>query len=416
MSAGGWWVPFPVALLSDPRVRAVSLAARGVLASLVVQAEGGAVLPYVAGHGAEGTVALVALREGAPASPGEAVGSEVWELQKVGLLSWDDEARELRLHLSAEASQRQPSAPRAAPAAGGSAPEGGARKPPSHASAAQSERAARHYFKLRERRWHGLPEDMTWEQWLKTPDGVKWEQGRNNPRGAATTPRNNPQQGSQQPCNKGCNNPCNNPLHVSLKGLDSSEKTDKEREEGARAREAQQPPQQGLQQPPATTPLVAADEPTVTLEALDLVGILVKASGGCVKGLGAGPAEAAVAATLRRRCPTVGDLESFARAIRDRPRALWPDPKAGEALARNRGVTIAWLAGWRTADGYECRDLVAGLDAWERLRSQPQVQVPWARAERPASPPVLTGAALAAELEAARAKRFRPAAAEGASP
>lgn len=162
-----WWVPFPADFLSDPRVKVLSLAARGVLASLIVQARGEPTIPYVNHHTHTGTVAVIALREGAPADPDAAVGAEVVALEAAGLLSWDDAARTLHLHLTAAAPPR----PRTAAAPSAPAPT---RTKPSDSRAAASLRAARSYFARRQRQWATVPAGVTWEEWAASPEGLAW--------------------------------------------------------------------------------------------------------------------------------------------------------------------------------------------------------------------------------------------------
>lgn len=200
-----WWVPFPADFLSDPRVKVLTLAARGVLASLIVQARGDATLPYVNHHTHTGTVAVIALREGAPADPDAAVGAEVVALEAAGLLSWDDAARTLHLHLTAAAPPR----PRTAAAPSAPAPT---RTKPSDSRAAASLRAARSYFARRQRQWATVPAGVTWEEWAASPEGLAWAE-RNGVEAAtplaatatrcgnapATPPRNAPATPLQRP-------------------------------------------------------------------------------------------------------------------------------------------------------------------------------------------------------------------------
>ena len=162
-----WWVPFPFDFLADPRVKVLSLAARGVLASLIVQARGGDRVPYVNHHDAVGTVAVIALREGAPADAQAAVGAEVDALRRADLLSWDDTARELRLHLTAAAP------PRARPAEPTTSPRA-TRTKPSDDPARSTLRTHQFYFRKRLRQWRDVPEGVTWEAWFATPEGQAW--------------------------------------------------------------------------------------------------------------------------------------------------------------------------------------------------------------------------------------------------
>lgn len=163
-----WWIPFPESFNHDPRVRALSRAARGVLAQLVIAAKGSGAIPYVNHHGAIGTVLLIALCEGDSRDAAEAIGREYQELVDCRLVSADDAGQRLALHFgqTAEAprAKEQPSdAPAPAPF----------RRKPSDAGEATRTRRLRYDFTHRSGPCAGLDSAITWEAWLATPEGAE---------------------------------------------------------------------------------------------------------------------------------------------------------------------------------------------------------------------------------------------------
>lgn len=244
-----WWVPFPLDFLSDPRVQVLPLSAQGVLTRLVLQARGGDVLPYVNHHDALGTVAVIALREGAPADARASVGDEVDRLRDAGLLTWDDAARTLSLHLSAAAPPR----PR------GASPVVRT-KPSDHAERATS-RADRHYFARRQRQWRDVPADVTWEAWLASPEGVAWTEGRPTaPRSA--TPATGATPATPRLQRPPATPPCNAPATPPPPHTPSPRKE--------REKETETPNLQRPATPPATQGVAGALQPLQPLQALRL--------------------------------------------------------------------------------------------------------------------------------------------------
>jgi len=92
------WVPVVTSLESDPRLRVVSRAARGVLLHLLLRADALGAIPYVNHHDGPGTIGVIAWAE-RDGDPGLAVASEVQQLVAVGLLRLDDAARVLTLRV-----------------------------------------------------------------------------------------------------------------------------------------------------------------------------------------------------------------------------------------------------------------------------------------------------------------------------
>lgn len=174
-----WWVQFPLDFLSDPRVQVLPLSAQGLLTRLILHGlkRGGNVIPYVNHHDALGTVAVIGLREGAPADAEASVGDDFRKMADAGLLSWDDDARELRTHLSSASPPR----------ARGADPMP-VRTKPSDEAARVTSRADQHYFEKRQRFWKHVPAGVTWEAWLASAEGQSWLT-RPRGRGVATAQR-----------------------------------------------------------------------------------------------------------------------------------------------------------------------------------------------------------------------------------
>ncbi len=381
-----FWAPVPLAVLDDPRVRALGEAEQLTLVRLYLTARG------------QDFVAMPAPRGGeAPAAVwrrvwGERMAAAIGVLVEERLVVAELEG--LRLVIATGA--RAPSSSMRPPA-----PSGEWQGKPSGSPVAVRARGDRSLFERRMKQWSKVPEETTWEAWLASPEGLEhcarrelsypgysaWvtphEQGHTpgshpkvTPQGhAEVTPGSHPKITPQG----------HTPRDVSLNP--SSKGEEREEREGSHPRVTPQGHAPGSHA--RVTPSGHAS-PGNTLDALRT------SAAGRATLSGAAALEVECAAVLARHGLTDEEMQRAGEAFGD-PSAWWPKGK-NPAPAH---VTLNDLAGFRGDAGFEWRALAALV---AHVRAPRRALPVRARSASPAPPPPPPAARATEDLARAAAR------------